>query len=90
VRAHFNRALSDIAALRTTVIDWHVTTDGLMAGIIARLNLHITHRDGRESRLSVRHRDALRRVDGRWYAMIEMRSFPTDLAAGKPVTWIGN
>ncbi|MFC4595696.1 YybH family protein [Sphingobium tyrosinilyticum] len=90
IRTHFVKAFADIASMKAEATDYHVTTDGLMAGIIARLNLHLTMNDGSEKKLSVRHSNALRRVNGKWHAMIEMRSFPTDLATGKPVTWLGD
>jgi ketosteroid isomerase-like protein len=90
IRKHFAAELEDVVSVKADVTDYHVATDGRMGAIISRQNRELTLRDGSVRRVSVRHSDCLRRVDGRWFSMIEMTSFPTDLKTGRPVTWLGD
>ena len=89
IRAHYSAVFDKVQSMQAEVTDYHVATNGRMGSIISRQNLVLTLRDSSVRGVSVRQSHALRRVDEKWQAMVEMTSFPVDLNTGQPVTWIG-
>lgn len=89
VRAHLAESMRGLRTVQATVTDFLAETDGAFGTLISRQNLTLTMQDGSRKNLSLRQSNCLRRIDGKWYSMIEMTSFPADPKTGKPVTYIG-
>src|SRR5262249_12780175 len=60
-------------------------SDGLLGVQISKLDLKINMQDGKSQFMSFRQSDCLRQVDGKWYSVFEMGSFPIDTKTGKAV-----
>lgn len=90
VRAHYAEMLKNVRRVTSEVTDYHVQTDGELGMIISRQNLSLSLTDGKAEQLSIRHSGCLRRNGSRWEAMMEMISFPVDLATGLAITEISS
>lgn len=85
IRQYYEQYFAGVTRIDATVEDYHVTNNGLMAAILARVTYRIERSDGSDDLFTVRQSHGLRRVGDCWEAMIEMASFPIDFSVNKPV-----
>jgi ketosteroid isomerase-like protein len=67
------------------ILDFAVETDGVFAVQIDTQELSITPTGGAEQTFNLRQSDCMRRVDGKWYSVLEALSVPVDAKSGKAV-----
>jgi uncharacterized protein (TIGR02246 family) len=66
-----------------TMSEVHVTTDGRLAFGRNMQSGYLTTPDGKKFPFAIRVTDGYRKIDGKWYIVLEHVSVPVDLATGK-------
>lgn len=77
IHAHFAPIFAAARAITVTTPASFVDSDGLIGAHMSRQDVTLIMKDGSSKTLNLRRSDCLRRVDGRWYAMLSMISLPT-------------
>lgn len=63
-----------------------IDTDGVFAAQIDTQDVTVTRKDGTKSNFYLRQSDCMRRMNGKWYAVLEEISVPVDAKTGQSVT----
>jgi ketosteroid isomerase-like protein len=84
----YKKAFEDIFAsypgrVSLTMSEVHVTTDGRLAFGRNIQSGYLTTPDGKKFPFAFRVTDGYRKIDGKWYIVLEHVSVPVDLATGK-------
>jgi ketosteroid isomerase-like protein len=79
-------AVMNYTAPHVDMVDFTVDSDGIFGVQIDVQDVTITQKDGTKSNFMIRQSDCMRRVDGKWYAVLEALSVPVDPKSGKSVT----
>jgi ketosteroid isomerase-like protein len=66
-----------------TMSEVHVTTDGRLAFGRNMQSGYLTTPDGKKFPFAIRVTDGYRKIDGKWYIVLEHVSVPVELATGK-------
>ncbi len=77
IREHFAPIFAASRDISVRTAASFVDSDGLIGAHISRQDVTLTMKDGSSKTLSLRRSDCLRRIDGKWYAMMSMISLPT-------------
>jgi ketosteroid isomerase-like protein len=68
------------------MLDFVVDSDGVFAVQIDAQDVTVKRKDGTRSNFLLRQSDCLRRMDGKWYSVLEAISVPVDAKTGQSVT----
>jgi ketosteroid isomerase-like protein len=71
---------------KVKILDLVVDSDGVFGVQIDVQDVTITQKDGSKRNFMLRQSDCMRRVEGKWYSMLEAISMPIDPKTGKAVT----
>jgi ketosteroid isomerase-like protein len=71
---------------KVKILDLEVESDGVFGVQIDVQDVTITQKDGSKRNFMLRQSDCMRRVEGKWYSMLEAISMPIDPKTGKAVT----
>jgi ketosteroid isomerase-like protein len=71
---------------KVKILDLVIDSDGVFGVQIDVQDVTITQKDGSKRNFMLRQSDCMRRVEGRWYSMLEAISMPMDPKTGKAVT----
>jgi ketosteroid isomerase-like protein len=71
---------------KVKILDLVVDSDGVFGVQIDVQDITITQKDGSKRNFMLRQSDCMRRVEGKWYSMLEAISMPMDPKTGKAVT----
>jgi ketosteroid isomerase-like protein len=71
---------------KARMLDLVIDSDGSFGILISVQDINVKQEDGSERRFMLRENDCLRRVDGRWYSVMEALSIPVDPATGMGVS----
>lgn len=71
---------------KVKMLDLVVDSDGEFGVQIDVQDITVTEKNGTQRNFLLRQSDCMRRVDGKWYSVMEALSFPIDPKTGKAVT----
>jgi ketosteroid isomerase-like protein len=71
---------------KVKILDFVVDSDGVFGVQIDVQDITVTQKDGSKRNFMLRQSDCMRRVEGKWYSMLEAISMPIDPKTGKAVT----
>ena len=71
---------------KVKILDLVIDSDGVFGVQIDVQDVTITQKDGSKRNFMLRQSDCMRRVEGKWYSMLEAISMPIDPKTGKAVT----
>ena len=71
---------------KVKILDLVIDSDGVFGVQIDVQDVTITQKDGSKRNFMLRQSDCMRRVEGKWYSMLEAISMPMDPKTGKAVT----
>ncbi len=81
--AYYAPSMNSFEGLDTKTPVLKVDTDGLLGAQIDVQDITMHLKGGKTQKLYWRQSDCVRRVGEKWYGVLNMSSFPTDLATGK-------
>jgi ketosteroid isomerase-like protein len=71
---------------KVKILDLVIDSDGVFGVQIDVQDVTITQKDGSKRNFMLRQSDCMRRVEGKWYSMLEAISMPMDPKTGKAVS----
>lgn len=83
MRAYYTASMNSFESVTTVTPVLKVDTDGVLGAQIDVQEITLHLRDSKTQPLYWRQSDCVRRVGDKWYGVLDMASFPTDLKTGK-------
>jgi len=83
--SYYTPLFAPMAGITGHFIYFHSQTDGVFGLEMSVQNLDVDLKNGRKWPLFIRQSDCLHYVNGQWYSMIDMNSYPTIMRTGMAV-----
>jgi ketosteroid isomerase-like protein len=83
--SYYTPLFAPMAGITGHLIYFHAQTDGVFGLEMSVQHLDVVLKNGHKWPLFIRQSDCLHYVNGQWYSMIDMNSYPTNMTTGTAV-----